>query len=422
MGTAAYMSPEQARGQKVDRRADIWSFGVVLYEMLTGKQTFTGDTVSDVLAAVLRSDIDLNALPGDVPPAIRQILRRCLARDRTQRLQAIGDARILIQESIDHPEAVVTDAGAPPVAGQPVQRSVIPWVVAGAAMLGLIVALFMRWPSEAPPRPIVRLNAEVSSGRLFSDLGSAVVLSPDGSRLVYVVGDGNNQQLHARSLDQLEGAPLSGTEEGYHPFFSPDGKWVGFVTPTELKKVSVSGGAPLKLCDVNLSRGASWGLDDTIVFAPTPGSGLSRVSAAGGEPQVLTELAEGESSHRWPQVLPGGEAVLFTSHVASNNFDDATIELLYVETGERKVLHRGGSYARYVTSGHLVYVREGTLFAAPFDLDPFRNAGISGACSRGCHLYSLPRERSVRRGGRWSAGLSWRELGSVAVLNGLGRP
>jgi serine/threonine-protein kinase len=222
------------------------------------------------------------------------------------------------------------------------------------------------WPSP-PATPVVRLNAEVSNTGLFSDVGSAVVLSPDGTLLAYVVGDGNSRSLHIRSLDRLEGSPLSGTEQSYHPFFSPDGKWVGFVTRTELKKVSISGGAPLTLADANLSRGASWGPDDTIVFAPTPGAGLSVVPAAGGEAQGLTELGEGETSHRWPQFLPDGKTVLFTSHASSSNFDDANVEAVVVATGERKVLHRGGSYARYVPSGHLVYVREGTLFGAPFD-------------------------------------------------------
>jgi serine/threonine-protein kinase len=174
--------------------------------------------------------------------------------------------------------------------------------------------------------------------------------------------------LHVRALDQLQGSALSGTEESYHPFFSPDGKWVGFVTRSELKKVSVSGGAPLTLCPVNISRGASWAPDDTIIFTPNPGAGLFRVVAAGGEPQPLTELKEGEASHRWPQVLPGGKAVLFSSSASTSNFDDANIELVVLATGERKVLHRGGSYARYLGSGHLVFAREGTLFAAPFDL------------------------------------------------------
>ena len=366
LGTAAYMSPEQARGQKVDRRGDIWSFGVVLYEMLTGQSVYSGETVSDVLAKVLEREPDWDSLPKDTPASTERLLRRCFEKNVRQRLQSMGDARIVIDEYLSNPAAESTVIAGP--ATSPAQAPwvrVLPWALAGLAAAAFLAALAMR-PS-LPEASVVRLNAEVSNTGLFSDVGSAVVVSPDGTRLAYVVGDGNSRNLHIRSLDQLEGAPLSGTEQSYHPFFSPDGKWVGFVTRTELKKVSVSGGAPLTLAEANLSRGASWGPDETIVFAPTPGAGLSFVPSAGGEPKVLTELGDEETSHRWPQYLPDGKAVLFTSHASSRNFDDANIEAVVVATGERKVLHRGGSYARYVPSGHLVYVREGTLFGAPFD-------------------------------------------------------
>jgi serine/threonine-protein kinase len=369
LGTAAYMSPEQARGQAVDRRGDIWSFGVLFLEMLVGKPVYSGETVSDVLARVLEREPDWSSLPADTPPGIRRLLRRCLQKAPRKRLQSIGDARLVIEEYLEDPQAATQDViSAPAPVALPPWRRALPWAVAGLMTLVFALALLLLWPGAPTSQPIVRLNAEVSSGNLFSDIGSAVVLSPDGERLAYVAADGATRQLHIRSLDRLEGASLSGTEGAYHPFFSPDGKWVGFVTRTELKKVSISGGAPLTLCDVNLSRGASWGPDDTIVFASTPGGGLSQVPAAGGEPKPLTELAEGEATHRWPQILPGGGVVLFTSHSSTNNFDDANVEVVVLDTGERKVLHRGGSYARYVPSGHLVYVREGTLFAAPFDL------------------------------------------------------
>ncbi|MEJ2086283.1 MAG: DPP IV N-terminal domain-containing protein, partial [Acidobacteriota bacterium] len=194
---------------------------------------------------------------------------------------------------------------------------------------------------------------------------------PDGSRLAYVPTVGGNRVLHLRSLDQLEGTSIPGTEEAYNPFFSPDSNWVGYVTRTELKKVSVSGGTPLTLCELSLSRGASWADDDTIVLAPSASSGLVRVPAAGGEPTPLTTLdeASGEVTHRWPFALPGGRGVLFTSHNSGSNFDSANIEVIDTTTGERKVLHRGGSYPQYVPTGHLVYMNEGTLFAADFDLD-----------------------------------------------------
>jgi serine/threonine-protein kinase len=404
MGTAAYMSPEQARGQAVDRRADIWSFGVVLYEMLSGKQTFTGDTVSDVLAAVLRSDIDLSSLT-DVPPAIRQLLRRCLTRDRKHRLQSIGDARIAIEEYLENPDAAAEEEVRPAaVAEQPAWRRAIPWAAAGVMAAAFAIALWLLWPA-APPSPM-RLNVEMSPA-LWSDNGASAVLSPDGARMVYTVGTGVDTRLYIRSLDQLEGIPLSGTEGGYHPFFSPDGQWVGFVTSTELKKVSVSGGAPLTLCSANRGRGGSWGPNDEIVFAPSPSSGLSRVAAAGGEPEALTVLdkEKGDVTHRWPQVLPGGNAVLFTSAVAES--DGFNIEVVDVETSERKVIQRGGSYARYAPSGHLVYVREGTMFAAPFDLDALEMTGSPAPVLEG-----------VKAAGSGAAQFDFSETGLVVYLTG----
>jgi len=412
MGTAAYMSPEQARGQAVDRRADIWSFGVVLYEMLTGKQTFTGDTVSDVLAAVLRSDIDLNSLPADVPPAIRQLLRRCLTRDRKQRLQSIGDARIAIQESLERPDAVTTSAVAP-VAIPPTERSMIPWVVAGAAVLGLIVALFALWPATPPaPEPPLRLSFEVSGGVIDTSLGSSAVLSPDGRRIAYAVGGENDREIRVRPLDQLDGSVVaSGLPPPYHPFFSPDGQWIGYVTSSEMRKVPLSGGTPLTLSKVERSRGASWGPDDWILFTPSPNSPLFRVPAAGGEPVPLTTLDEaaGEATHRWPQVLPGGEAVLFTSHTqAVGNFDNANIEVLVLETGERKVVRRGGTYGRYVPSGHVVYVNQGTLFAVPFDLERLEVSGSPAPVVQGVSW-------DVAQGG---AQYSFSEDGRLAYVTG----
>ncbi|MGH9460178.1 MAG: protein kinase domain-containing protein [Vicinamibacteria bacterium] len=369
MGTAAYMSPEQARGQAVDRRADIWSFGVVLYEMLSGKSAFGGDTVSDVLASVLKTDIDLKSLPSDVPTAIRQLLRRCLTRDRKQRLQSIGDARITIQECLENPDvtAAVEPAPRPVTATTPLWRRVLPWAVAGILAATLAATPWM-FRQEAPFP--MRVEVKVSPGNLSTELGAGAVMSPDGQRLAYVVGAVAEQLLYVRSLDQLEGTALAGTEGAYNPFFSPDGRWIAFVTPTHLKKVAVTGGAPLTLCEVNRSRGGSWGSDDTIVFASSPTSGLFGVSAAGGTPEELTHLDEAKSevTHRWPQVLPGGNAVLFTSHTVSSGFDNANIEVLVLSTGERKVLYQGGSYARYAASGHLVFARQGTLFAAPFDL------------------------------------------------------
>jgi len=377
LGTAAYMSPEQARGQKVDRRADIWSFGVVLYEMLTGKSVYQGETVSDVLAKVLEREPDWDSLPKDTPASIRRLLRRCFDKNKRQRLQSMGDARIAIEQYLSDP-ACETTAIAPVAAGpaKSVWQQALPWALfAIAAIAGSVLAM----RSGTAPEPPLRVSMEVAELPIWTGLGSSVVLSPDGTRLVYVVGDDNEREVRLRSLDQLDGATIAAvTPPPYHPFFSPDGQWVGYVTSGEMQKVPLSGGTPMTLCSVERSRGASWGEDDTIVFAPNPNSGLFRVPAAGGEPEPLTTLDEGagEATHRWPQVLPGGEAVLFTAHTQSaGGFDNATIEVVTLATGERRVLRRGGSYGRYVPSGHLVYVNQSTLFAVPFDLGSLEVTG-----------------------------------------------
>ncbi|MCH6554813.1 MAG: PD40 domain-containing protein [Acidobacteria bacterium] len=243
-----------------------------------------------------------------------------------------------------------------------------------AAVLGLafVVLLWSPWSSPAPPSPL-RLEVKVSPDEpLFTGTGAAAVLSPDGKTLAYVAESGGGRKLYVRPLDQLETTLLSGTEGARDPFFSPDGRWVAFFTDNALKKVSVSGGAPLTLCETQLNRGGTWGPDDTIVFASHITAGLSRIPATGGTPEEITTRSEGERSHRWPHFLPNGKAVLFIAQGAGASYDDATIEAVVLATGERKVLHEGGTYPRYLPSGstgHLVYVREATLFAVPFDPD-----------------------------------------------------
>jgi serine/threonine-protein kinase len=377
LGTAGYMSPEQARGRAADRRSDVWSFGVVFYEMLTGKQAFGGQTVSDVLASVLRADLSFDSLPKNVPPPIVRLLRRCLERDPKQRLQSIGEARITITDYLANPTGWSEKATEFPA---PVWRRVLPWALATASAIAAVVLLLGRSPSSETP---LQVSIEVAQAPLYLGLGSSAVLSPDGTRVVVVSGDDNARSLRLRALGQLAGVDiLSGsgpTGSPYNPFFSHDGNWVGYVTASELRKVPISGGASLTLTKVDRSRGASWAPDDTIIFAPNPESALFRVSAAGGEPSPLTTLdeAKGEATHRWPQVLPGGDAVLFTSHTQpAGGFDDASVEIVMLQSGERKSLLKGGSYARYVPSGHLVYASEGTLFAVPFDLSNLEVRGI----------------------------------------------
>ena len=267
LGTAAYMSPEQARGQEADKRADIWSFGVVLFEMLTGNRTFKGETTLDTLASVLKIQPEWDALPSETPALIQRLLRRCLEKDRKRRLHDIADARIEIEEGLAKPAGEVgLPVRIPPP--QPLWRRALPWAVAG--MFALVAALGL-WPQPEPtPPPPMRLSVEIAPGESFWTVqGPAAVLSPDGTHLAFVTTDGQGQRkLYLRSLDQLQANALSGTEGPANPFFSPDGEWIAFFSGNQLKKVSVSGGATVTLCNAEGNgRGGSWGEDGTIIFA-----------------------------------------------------------------------------------------------------------------------------------------------------------
>jgi len=360
LGTAPYMSPEQARGETVDKRADVWAFGVVLWEMLAGKRLFHGKTISDVLAAVIRDEPDLSQAPAKVRP----LLKRCLEKDPQRRLRDIGDAMAIIENTpeIKVGPAIVSPAG---------------WAVAAALALALIVLGALFWRATRPvDRPLVRLDVDLGPDvSLGSYAGADAIISPDGARLVYV----SHNRLFTRRLDQPQTTELPGTEGGYAPFFSPDGQWVAFFAGGKLKKVSVPGGAAIVLCNAPLGMGGSWGEDGTIVAALNIVSGLSRIPAGGGAPAPLTELdrERGDFTHRWPQILPGGKAVLFTAHTRNiGGFDDASIEVMSLGDRRTKTLLRGGTYGSYVPSGQLLYVNRGTLFAVPFELGPLELRGV----------------------------------------------
>jgi serine/threonine-protein kinase len=324
-----------------------------------------------VIGAVVHKEPDLQALSSKVPARIRRLLTRCLEKDSSRRLQSIGEARIALQEWLENPEA--DEPAGSEQATAPGLRRWMPWAVAaGALLLAVLQAFGLLGARGGAPEPVRRSMVGIGGGGLFTGFGTSAVLSPDGNFLAYVTGSGNEGgEIQLRPLDRFEPTTIATGGAGaapYQPFFSPDGEWLGYVTPGELKKVSTAGGAPITLCKVDLSRGATWGEDETIVFAPAPRSGLMRVSSAGGEPQPLTEVGETDISHRWPQWLPGGETILFTSvSNDADNFEGANLEVLTVATGERKVVHRGGYHGRYVATGHILYVHEGTLFALPFD-------------------------------------------------------
>jgi eukaryotic-like serine/threonine-protein kinase len=370
IGTAAYMSPEQARGKAVDKRADIWAFGAVVYEMLTGRKAFEGETVSDTLAAVLMRDPDWSALPSTTPASVRRVLRRCLDRNPKTRFHDVADARLEMDETI---EAAASTP--PPGAASPARGARAGWLA--AALLAVVAALGW-WraasaPKAAPPARTAFAVAVPAADTLSYDDTPIVAVSRDGRRLVYAAERSGSRQLFVRSFGELETRPLDGTTGARGPFFSPDGEWVAFFAEGgRLKKVSVGGGPPQTISEgVNAPRGGTWADDDTIILTADYAAGLSRISARGGrlEPVTKVDAAKGERTHRWPDALPGGEAVLFTigSTKSPGNYDDAKIALLDRKSGRVRILLEGGSMARYCPPNHLLYVRSRAVLAVPFD-------------------------------------------------------
>ncbi len=366
LGTAAYMSPEQARGKPADKRADIWAYGAVLYEMLTGRRAFPGETVSDTLAAVLTKDPDWSALPASTPASVRRSLKHCLERDARNRFHDIADVLITMAET---PGEV---APAPP-APRRIAR-VLPWLAAvlAAALAGAGWWRALRQPAGGTER-LSRLAVAVSEpDRIpFDDL-PVFDLSSDGRKLVYVSDRGDGRRLFLRSVDQMEPKAVAGSEGSLSPFFSPDSRWIGFFAEGKLKKVPSEGGVAVTLADAASPRGAVWLSDDTIVFAPDFTSGLRRVAARGGQAEVLTnpDTGKGERTHRWPSVLPGG-ALLFTIGTLENpdNFDDARLALFDPKTRAIRPLLEKASMGRYVKGGYLLCYRAGSLAAVGFDAE-----------------------------------------------------
>jgi serine/threonine-protein kinase len=331
VGTAACMAPEQARGRVVDRRADIWAFGVVLYEMLTGRRAFQGDDISITLAAVLKDEVAWKALPADLPPSLRRLLRRCLDKDPKRRLSAIGDARLELEDVTEG--AAVASGHA--LAAQPGWRRALPWSLA-AIMTGATVtsiALWAPWRAPVADSP-VRVSVDIGvDGPLAVNMGAGAVISPDGKVAVFVVPVGGRNVLYVRHADQLNSTLLTGTDDAHSPFFSPDSEWIGFFTSDKLKKVAVAGGAIVTLGDAPNGRGGAWGRDGSIIFQPNSspqrilseseaiGAVLHQVSDAGGTATPFGKLAEGEMTQRWPQVLPNGKGVVYSSNTATIAWD-----------------------------------------------------------------------------------------------------
>ncbi|MDD5544670.1 MAG: protein kinase [Acidobacteriia bacterium] len=379
LGTAAYMSPEQAKGKAVDRRSDVWSFGCVLFEMLTGRQTFEGDTASETLAAVLRGEPDWALLPRNTPAEIRRLLERCLRKEAKSRLQSIGDARIILEDLATNRESGENFASTE-ITTRPHWKQIAVWA-APALLAGLLLMwgwMSLRTPRVEPP-PVQRL---MLTG-IPSTLTSEAAISPDGQLIAYTTGgrEATSSGIYLRPMESFESKLLSGTESARSPFYSTDGKWIGYVSDQGLMKIPVSGGAPQFICPASTDAEGAWGPDGTIVlsYGVREGKtwpGLLRVSSAGGEPQVLTtlDLGDRERLHSQPGFLPGGDRVLFTIRT-----DNAyRVDVVSLRSGERRTILQNASAAKYSPTGHLLYQAQPGPDLAAVSFDP-SHMKITGA-------------------------------------------
>jgi eukaryotic-like serine/threonine-protein kinase len=361
LGTAAYMAPEQARGKVIDKRADVWAFGVVLFEMLSGTRAFEGSEVSDTLAFVLTKEPDWTALPADTPVSIRRLLRRCLQKDRKQRLADISDARIELEEALI-PAEPVTAAAAPPI-----KRSLVLAATALVIGAGLGVAAGWKLFSRPPdPRPVTRFPIALQDGQEFSNTGRHfIAVSRDGSRVVYTAAG----QLHIRDLSTFTSSVIPGSGVGapINPVFSPDGESVAFFADGALRKVSVRGGTPFTLTTEFVNpNGMFW--SDVGIFAGQSGIGIIRVPESGGKPQVIANVERPEMA-QGPQLLPDNDTLIFTIYAGTSDqrFDKGKIVAQSLRTGTRKVLYEGGSDGQILPTGHLVFGNGGVIYAVRFD-------------------------------------------------------
>ena len=381
LGTAAYMSPEQARGEEVDKRTDIFAFGCVLYELLTGRRTFEGKTVTDTLAKVLEGVPDWKALPNNTPWRIQELLQRCLSKDPDDRLFHVGEARIQIKKALKEPATA-----SPTVVTGTVQPGGQRWgMTMGLVVLGAVVAGLVVWFLVQPSSPEQPLNQFVITpppgAPLVDTAGTDLAISPDGRRIIYLSQD--QRQLYLRSMDDPTVRPIRGASgAGPNFFFSPDGEFVAFITGSgDLTKISLAGGASMTISSTPALRGGSWHAESGIVFSGA-GGGLYQVSATGGEPELLAIPDPGQGRfYVSPEILPDGKAVVFTV-INDVNFQTAVLSL---ETGEKKIVIEGGRQARYVPTGHLLYevANSGTLMAAPFDLTQLEITGDSAPILEG---------------------------------------
>jgi eukaryotic-like serine/threonine-protein kinase len=374
LGTAAYVSPEQAKGRQADKRSDVWAFGAVLYEMLSGRRAFEGESTAEILASIVGKDVDLTALPASTPESVRHLIVRCLSRDVRQRLRDVGEARIALEEPLATAvgEAEIVATLRPP---RRVWRRAISLALA-VIFTAAIAAAFAWYLRPVPTLGVTRFSFTLPEGQVLSrGIGRhSIAISPDGAQMVYSSVPAG---LHLRSMSQLAAKVIAGTEvfsRVTEPVFSPDGRSVAFYADQALKRIAVAGGSPVTIAPVGTPYGISWG-PAGIVFGQGR-DGIMRVSANGGKPEMLVSVEEGQEAHG-PQLLPGGQHVLFTlaSGTAGDRWNKARIVVQSLTSGKRVTLIDGGSDARYVSTGHIVYALRGIVYAVAFDLQRLELTG-----------------------------------------------
>ncbi len=372
LGTAAYMSPEQAVGKPVDKRADIWAFGCLLYEMLSGRHSFGGDSITETLSAIMRDEPGWEALPSGIPPHLALLMRRCLVKDPQKRLRDIGEARIAL-EDIDAGEH--GEAGSTSAPGAPRWREFVAWSLAAIAV-AVAATLALRQSASESEEPLVRFSVGLPEQHLFGYADRPILaVSPDGRSIAYVAADTETQErlIYVRALDRVEALPVPGTEGASAPTFSPDGESLAFFADGVLKRVPVAGGSAAVLASAPNPRGAVWGPEGAIFYSPTFIAGMLKVEAAGGDPEVVVEpdQGRGERTYRWPDISPDGRTLIYTVGTmdSPNDYDNARIVALSLDTGESKILLDKASMARFAPPNRLIFAHLGRMHSVPLDFD-----------------------------------------------------